>query len=186
MSETRRPSQRKVKPAKPTPKSAGATVPAAKKARQVKPTATAKKKAIVGPTGGTSKDPHLTDPKALSVLESAWALEPGTELEEYTVMGAELAQERRASLLELMADKAFRKRIATREGFSDRDRVQPVHYTGGWVPFADDGGGCLLCVDVDPGPKGTFGQVVQWELRGGGAFVRAPSLAAFLKRVGVE
>jgi hypothetical protein len=182
MSETRRPYQSKVKPAKPTPKSA---VPAATRARQVKPTATAKK-AIAGPTGGTSKDPHLTDPKALSVIESAWSLEPGTELEEYTVMGAELAQERRASLLELMADEAFRKRIATREGFSDRDRVQPVHYTGGWVPFADDGGGCLLCIDVDPGPKGTFGQVVQWELRGGGAFVRAPSLAAFLKRVGAE
>ena len=117
-------------------------------------------------------------------LEALWALPAGATFEEYERLEPSAAIERRASLLKLMASKAFRAKIKDNERFDDGGRVRAVHYDGGWIPFAEDGGGCLLCLDTNPGPKGKANQIVQWELRGGGAFVRAPSLKAFLKDLG--
>jgi cell wall assembly regulator SMI1 len=59
--------------------------------------------------------------------------------------------------------------------------------TGGWwqpgfIPFAEDSGGNLFCVDVAPGPRGKVGQVVRWE-RSEGPVVdrRHASFTAFLQ-----
>jgi len=117
-------------------------------------------------------------------LEAIWSLPKGAPFEEYEPLEPLAGLERRASLLELMREPNFRKKIAKNEYFDDGGRVRAVHYSDGWIPFAEDGGGCLLCVDFDPGPKGTMGQIVQWEIRGGGAFVRAESLRAFLRAIG--
>lgn len=38
--------------------------------------------------------------------------------------------------------------------------VQPVYFSDGWIPVATDGAGNGLAVDLDPGPKGTAGQLV--------------------------
>jgi cell wall assembly regulator SMI1 len=43
-----------------------------------------------------------------------------------------------------------------------------------WIPFAKDSGGNLLCLDLDPGPHGTFGQVLRFE-RGMGPGPAGPS-----------
>ncbi len=117
-------------------------------------------------------------------LEAIWSLPKGAPFEEYDPLEPLAGLERRASLLELMREPNFRKKIAKNEYFDDGGRVRAVHYSDGWIPFAEDGGGCLLCVDFDPGPKGKIGQIVQWEIRGGGAFVRAESLRAFLRAIG--
>jgi len=116
-------------------------------------------------------------------LEAIWSL-PKAPFEEYDPLEPLAGLERRASLLELMREPNFRKKIAKNEYFDDGGRVRAVHYSDGWIPFAEDGGGCLLCVDFDPGPNGKIGQIVQWEIRGGGAFVRAESLRAFLRAIG--
>jgi cell wall assembly regulator SMI1 len=59
--------------------------------------------------------------------------------------------------------------------------------TGGWwqpsfIPFAEDSGGNLFCVDMAPGPRGKVGQVVRWE-RTEGPFVdrHHASFTAFLQ-----
>ncbi len=38
--------------------------------------------------------------------------------------------------------------------------IQPKWWHYGWLPFAEDSGGNLLCIDLDPGPKGKFGQIL--------------------------
>jgi len=38
-----------------------------------------------------------------------------------------------------------------------------------WVPFAEDGGGNLLCIDLDPAPQGVSGQIIGFE-RGSGPY----------------
>lgn len=46
-------------------------------------------------------------------------------------------------------------------------KIKPVYWHPGWFPVAMDSGGNLLCVDLDPGPAGTFGQLVWWEVHEG-------------------
>ncbi len=58
--------------------------------------------------------------------------------------------------------------------------IKPVPASRCWIPFADDGAGAFLGVDLDPGPAGQPGQVIT---HGGREFVRvgaAPSLSVFL------
>ena len=40
---------------------------------------------------------------------------------------------------------------------------RPVMWSKGWIPFAEDGSQNFLCIDLDPGKKGTSGQVIRWE-----------------------
>ncbi len=42
-----------------------------------------------------------------------------------------------------------------------RGVIRPVHLHPAWVPFADDGGGNVLALDLAPGPQGRPGQVVE-------------------------
>jgi cell wall assembly regulator SMI1 len=49
----------------------------------------------------------------------------------------------------------------------DRGFLRPGKWHPGWLPFAEDGGGNLFCVDLAPGPAGTAGQVFSWERLGG-------------------
>ncbi|HXV91932.1 MAG TPA: SMI1/KNR4 family protein, partial [Pseudonocardia sp.] len=50
----------------------------------------------------------------------------------------------------------------------------------GWVPFAEDGGGNLYCVDLAPGERGVRGQVIRWEIHGGPCGPVAASFAEYL------
>jgi hypothetical protein len=104
-----------------------------------------------------------------------------SNFEEYAALPVAEATENRNRKLEIFGSADFAAKIKNNEYLSDNDRVQPVHFDAGWIPFAQDGGGCLLCLDINPGPKGKLLQLIQWEMRGGGAFVRAPSLSAFRK-----
>jgi cell wall assembly regulator SMI1 len=40
------------------------------------------------------------------------------------------------------------------------DTIRRVLWSPGWVPFASDGGGNFLAVDLDPAPAGRAGQVI--------------------------
>jgi cell wall assembly regulator SMI1 len=40
---------------------------------------------------------------------------------------------------------------------------RPVMWSKGWIPFAEDGAQNFLCIDLDPGKKGTRGQVIRYE-----------------------
>lgn len=50
----------------------------------------------------------------------------------------------------------------------------------GWLPFAGDGGGNLICLDLDPAPSGRRGQVFYWDSITGPQAPVARSFLAFL------
>lgn len=62
-------------------------------------------------------------------------------------------------------------------------RVRKGWWRKGWIPFASDGCGDHLCVDLDPGPKGTKGQVIHFRHDDGRRTVEAKSFAVWLRRV---
>jgi uncharacterized protein len=54
-----------------------------------------------------------------------------------------------------------------RELDKDADEVKWKWWHRGWIPFAQDGGGNLFCVDVDPESRGKRGQIIGWESHSG-------------------
>lgn len=64
----------------------------------------------------------------------------------------------------------------------DTDPVRQLGHSRGWIPFGDNGGGDLYCLDLNPGPTGTTGQVIcVWHEETVGASLVADSLEHFLK-----
>ncbi|WP_299457541.1 SMI1/KNR4 family protein [uncultured Microscilla sp.] len=51
----------------------------------------------------------------------------------------------------------------------------------GWIPFAEDHNGNLLCIDLAPAKKGTKGQIFYWETVGGPGVPQAKSFGEYLK-----
>ncbi|AKT37988.1 SMI1/KNR4 family protein [Chondromyces crocatus] len=62
----------------------------------------------------------------------------------------------------------------------DDDKVKWTWWHRGWIPFAEDGGGNLFCVDVDPEPEGSRGQIICWEMHSGPVGPRADDFDTFL------
>lgn len=58
--------------------------------------------------------------------------------------------------------------------------VQPVYASAAWLPFASDGAGNHLALDLAPGASGTPGQVITFGPDEAVRYVLAPSVAAFL------
>lgn len=65
---------------------------------------------------------------------------------------------------------------------SVKDVLQHTWWDVGWVPFAEDGQGNLICVDLNPGPGGKRGQVIYWERVEGPLTSRYGSLFEWLWR----
>ncbi len=59
--------------------------------------------------------------------------------------------------------------------------VKALYASRYWIPFAYDYGGNHLGVDLDPGERGTVGQVINFGRDEDDKFVLADSLAAFLE-----
>ncbi len=59
--------------------------------------------------------------------------------------------------------------------------IKDEWWNDGWIPFAEDGGGNLLCVDNDPGPKGEAGQIIRFETDFGPGPTGMKSLSQWLK-----
>jgi cell wall assembly regulator SMI1 len=49
-----------------------------------------------------------------------------------------------------------------------------------WIPFTDSGGGGHHCVDMDPAPSGTVGQVIYFSCEDSVQALEAPSFGAWL------
>lgn len=45
--------------------------------------------------------------------------------------------------------------------------VQNTWWHHAWIPFAEDGGGNMLCIDLAPGTDGVAGQIIKMELGAG-------------------
>lgn len=49
------------------------------------------------------------------------------------------------------------------EGEGNVEVIQDTPWNPAWVPFAEDSGGNLICLDLAPGPRGRVGQVIYLE-----------------------
>ena len=58
--------------------------------------------------------------------------------------------------------------------------IWPDWWRPSWIPIAGDGGGNFFCLDLDPAPGGTVGQVVEVWHDGDARTVVAPSFRAWL------
>src|SRR6476469_4505035 len=61
-----------------------------------------------------------------------------------------------------------------------QDAIKPVYINLKWIPIARDGSGNHLGLDLDPGPAGMFGQVINFGADEERKFVLAPSLTDFV------
>lgn len=67
------------------------------------------------------------------------------------------------------------------EIISDKDGlIKEGKYKKGWVPFAEDGGGSFIVMDLDPGDKGTYGQIITIDRDSDISYVISENLKAFL------
>jgi cell wall assembly regulator SMI1 len=57
-----------------------------------------------------------------------------------------------------------------------------IHWSAGWIPFMDADGDKLV-IDLDPGPKGTVGQILYFSNSEGAKRVIAPSFETWLSRL---
>jgi cell wall assembly regulator SMI1 len=48
-----------------------------------------------------------------------------------------------------------------------RGIIQNTWWHRGWIPFAEDGGGNLLCIDMVPKTDGVVGQIIKMEIHSG-------------------
>jgi len=86
---------------------------------------------------------------------------------------------RAASALREQAEaEAFAGRTVIGAG---RGVIQPLWWHRGWVPFAQDQGGRLLCLDLDPGLGGIVGQLIAWDPDTGPVATGHRSFAAWLR-----
>jgi cell wall assembly regulator SMI1 len=63
---------------------------------------------------------------------------------------------------------------------SEDETARLVWWSKAWIPFAEGPGGDLLCVDLDPGPKGHNGQVIRFWHDEPWRHQLAPSVGEFL------
>jgi cell wall assembly regulator SMI1 len=56
-----------------------------------------------------------------------------------------------------------KKKVVGRRG----ETIQNTWWHSGWIPFAEDSGGNMYCLDTAPTEKGVFGQVIKMELASG-------------------
>jgi len=62
-----------------------------------------------------------------------------------------------------------------------RGIIQPLWWHRGWMPFARDQTGRLLCLDLDPALGGIVGQLIAWDPDTGPVATGHRSFAAWLR-----
>ncbi|RZA08837.1 MAG: beta-1 3-glucan biosynthesis protein [Proteobacteria bacterium] len=63
---------------------------------------------------------------------------------------------------------------------ADEGKIKSGAFTGAWIPFTNDWAGNHFALDLDPGAKGTYGQVINFGRDQGELFVVAKSFNDFL------
>ncbi|MDC0716262.1 ankyrin repeat domain-containing protein [Nannocystis bainbridge] len=104
---------------------------------------------------------------------------PGRTFMEYTLLELRLAHDRWRGLNELVDEGAF-ARARPRALDKNDDQIQFVWWSRGFIPIAEDGGGNLICADMNPGPGGTRGQIIQWEKTEGPLGPLAETLGVYI------
>ncbi|MFF2092141.1 SMI1/KNR4 family protein [Paenibacillus sp. NPDC058174] len=64
---------------------------------------------------------------------------------------------------------------------SKPDVIKDGNYRERWIPFAEDGGGSYLAIELDPGKKGVYGQIITIDHNSDFSYVIAESLGHFFE-----
>ncbi|MDM8553468.1 SMI1/KNR4 family protein [Desulfococcaceae bacterium HSG7] len=96
---------------------------------------------------------------------------------EYTGVDTKRIVKNWKRLTELVKNGTF----DTHQVFETTTGVRRVKWHPGWLPFAEDGGGNLICIDLAPPEGHEYGQVFYWENRGGPGDPIAPSFLTFVQ-----
>ncbi|MEV4418236.1 ankyrin repeat domain-containing protein [Catellatospora sp. NPDC049609] len=105
----------------------------------------------------------------------------GLDIAEYDGLSMRGALRTWQGLEELRTEGTFAA-WAPRAVEADNGYVRFTWWHPGWLPFAQDGGGNLFCIDLDPAESGAFGQVISWEIHAGPAGPVLPSIEDYLRR----
>ncbi|WP_228062085.1 SMI1/KNR4 family protein [Coleofasciculus sp. LEGE 07081] len=80
------------------------------------------------------------------------------------------------------------KKMSEEGGFEGREVfeagegiIQNTWWHPGWIPFAEDGGGNLICIDMAPDADGVVGQILNMELRSGPGVSEYTSFLEYLE-----
>ena len=63
------------------------------------------------------------------------------------------------------------------------DAVKEGGYRKGWIPFAEDGGGSLLVMDLEPGTRGSYSQIISLDRNTNISYVIAESFGQFIESI---
>lgn len=65
---------------------------------------------------------------------------------------------------------------------ADGEKIQKNWWCYGWIPFSQDFGGNLHCIDTNPEKSGIFGQIIFWDATEGPILTEYNSFTEWLKR----
>ncbi|WP_171165916.1 ankyrin repeat domain-containing protein [Streptomyces sp. I05A-00742] len=105
----------------------------------------------------------------------------GLDIAEYDGLSLRDALSRWQGLEKLRTGGVFAASVP-KDAEADNGYVRFAWWHPGWLPFAQDGGGNLFCIDLDPAERGTVGQVISWEVHAGPAGPVLPSIEDYLRR----
>jgi cell wall assembly regulator SMI1 len=134
---------------------------------------------------GASEDDIEAYAKQLKVdlprdyIESLKLHDGETDLGEWTYLSIEAALEnwrRKQGLLRKQQPGASQRVKGRGDG-----KMQEVWWDPAWIPFAEDSGGNLLCLDLHPDIDGTVGQVLDIDMEDGPSLTEYDSFAEWLE-----
>lgn len=100
-------------------------------------------------------------------------------LHDYDYLSIERAENKWSMMAGLDEDGTFKDR---KPKSTSNDLIQNVWWHRGWIPFASDSAGNLLCLDMVPGLRGTKGQVIRMETISGPEASGIDSFLLWLQR----
>ncbi|GHG01723.1 glucan synthase [Deinococcus piscis] len=124
------------------------------------------------------KDMGLTFPPELreSLLRHDGSADGGWPTGE--LLSLERMVDERKVWMDLLQDGTFDDNADHNEG---SEALQPGWWNPAWIPLDADGGGNGAVIDLNPGPQGTVGQVIDMDHEVGPSGPEYPSLAAYLE-----
>lgn len=97
----------------------------------------------------------------------------------YNYLSIDRALKKWSMMTELNQDGTFEGNEV--EG-AERGLIQNAWWHSKWIPFAEDSGGNMLCIDMAPGINGTKGQIIKMEIQSGPSATGHKSFLDWLRR----
>ncbi|MDQ2807415.1 MAG: SMI1/KNR4 family protein [Chloroflexota bacterium] len=97
---------------------------------------------------------------------------------DYTYHGISMVLSKWTTMDQLRTEGKFANAAVYEEGAGI---LQNTWWHSGWVPFASDGGGNMLCIDTAPAERGVVGQILQMERGSGPGITEYKSFLAWLE-----